>query len=122
MTEPKWLIGVLTIFVAMSLLCGFIEGTYLSSSSGDVPALLYSFIHPNFSPQGIWAWIGNLWKILWFDYSFFTGGWRIFKYAIFWPISAGLIVSYGLAIGQSLISAGASLVNNVAGFLTGRVR
>ena len=41
----------------------------------------------------VWSVIKLIWKALWWDYAFFTGVWSIVKYAIFWPISVGMVFS-----------------------------
>ena len=118
MTEPKWLIAIATLFVAMSLICGVVEQT--SYLSNDVPGLFQTLITPPSVAElvglSFWDRIVSLWDMLWFNYSFFHGGWKIFQY-FFQCISLALIVSYGAAILQSLISAGASIISRVGGLI-----
>lgn len=103
MTNPKWLIAIATLFVALTLVCGILEGSYLGAGH---TSLLAEFIRPPIlNPTAMMGWFGNLWNMLWFDYSMFHGGWAIFKYIFFWPISIGLVVSYGALLVQAAIVA-----------------
>jgi len=104
MTNPKWLIAIATLFVGMSLICGVIEGNYLGGASMFRLQVLMSLPFPLGETLPI-PWVRNLWGLLWFDYAYFQGGWAIFKYALFWPISLGLVASYGLVLVEAAISA-----------------
>ena len=42
--------------------------------------------------------IAAIWAALWFDYAFFTGQYQIIRWALFVPVSIGLIVSIVMAI------------------------
>jgi len=108
MTSPKWLIGILTAFVLLTLLNGILEGVYLGEGTVTRLQTLMSL------PTSL-AWFSNLWGVLWFDYSFFHGGWIILKYALFWPISLGLLISYGALLVQSIIGG----LGRIVGLLTG---
>ena len=106
MTQPNWLIGIATLFVVLTLVCGVLEGTYLGP--GEIGLLKTLITWP-----GIWGiptWIAAAWHMLWFDYACFYGDWLILKYAIFWPISVGLVVSYAALIFPQLISGLRSLI------------
>lgn len=116
MTNPKWLIGIATAFVAMSLLCGLLEGSYLVGAGGIGVALrLQTLITFPWPPLEFIPWLKNFWGILTFDYSFFYGGWLIIKYALFWPISLGLIVSYVALIIPYIVTGLQSLFSWVGG-------
>ena len=110
MTNPKWLIGIAVAFVLMTLLSGVLEGGYLSGAAATRLQLLISMPFPPTI-----SWISNLWGMLWFDYSFFHGGWVIFKYALFWPISFGLVVSYAFLLLQAMWSGVRGLVSVFTG-------
>lgn len=106
----------------MSLVCGVTENVYLGN---DVPGLFQILIAPLspaklMNPFILWDWFVNLWDMLWFNYSFFHGSWKIVQY-IFQCISLGLVVSFGALIIPSLLTAGRSLIGHIAGALTGRV-
>jgi hypothetical protein len=45
----------------------------------------------------VWNYIKLLWNILWWNYSFLTGFWAVFKY-LGWCISLGLIVTLVMAL------------------------
>jgi len=105
MTNPKWLTGILTLFVILTLFSGLLEGAYLGA--GEVSKLRV-LMSPDFPPS--LAWFSNVWGVLWFDYAFFHGSWVIFRYAIFWPITIGLLVSYGALLFQAVVVAFRSLI------------
>ena len=88
MTNPKWIITLVTLFVVFTIICGIVDGTY-----GVNPSKLSVLLLPDW--KHITTWFGNLWDILWFNYSFFDGPWVIVKYVLFWPVSIGLVVSFG---------------------------
>jgi hypothetical protein len=45
----------------------------------------------------VWDYLGIIWNMLWWNYSFFTGVWSIFRY-VGWCISLGVVISLVLAI------------------------
>jgi len=94
MQNAKWIIGLGTAFVLMTVLSMILEGVYGTGST-----VLGSFLSPVFwPPSAAWGYVKAIWAILMFDYSFFYGHWVIFRYAIFIPISAGLIVALGIEV------------------------
>jgi len=113
LTNPRWLIGILTTFGILTLISGILEGTYLGP--GEV-SLLQEFVRPPiFDPIKMIEWFGTLWRVLWFDYSFFYGNWNIVKYVLFWPISAGVVVSVGVVLLQAAYTAFMSFFGKVLG-------
>jgi hypothetical protein len=113
MTNPKWLIGIAAIFALFSLICGVLEGSYLGPN--EVGRLAALMTWPGI--MGIPTWIGNLWSMLWFDYACFHGGWLIIKYVFFWPVSIGLVVSYGALLLPYLVAGARSILSGLAGLL-----
>lgn len=94
MQNPKWVIGLATAFVLMTIISNILEGIW-----GTEVTRLQLLINPSFWPPGaVWAYIENLWGLLWFDYSFFYGSWTIFRYAIFIPISVGLVAALAVEV------------------------
>ena len=104
----KWIIGLMTAFIILSLLSGIIEMQYLGTSDAGIlnsiitaPEVV-SFNNPLTAVYTFasfaWNMTKALWAAFWWDYAFFQGYWVIFKYAIFWPISVGIIVAIVLAI------------------------
>lgn len=116
LTNPKWLIGILTLFIMFTLISGLIEGAYLGPNEVTT---LQNFVRPPLTEPGkMWTWLTeHVWDVLWFDYAFFSGGWVIFKYAIFWPISAGILVSYLALLVQAAIVAIRSVVGGITSLL-----
>jgi hypothetical protein len=94
MQNPKWVIGLASAFVLMTVISGILEGVY-----GTGATRLQVLISPAFwPPSAAWEYVKNLWAILTFDYSFFYGSWTIFRYAIFLPITVGLIAALGIEV------------------------
>lgn len=94
MTNPKWLVGLMTIFIVFQVLCGLVEKTY-----GVETTRLILLMKPSLSV----TYLQTFWDMLWFNYSFFHGGWEILKYVLFWPISIGLVISFVATIVMGLI-------------------
>lgn len=116
LTNPKWLIGILMAFIVLTLISGVIEGTYIGA---DEVTTLKDFVRPPLSsPSSMYTWLTEtLWTVLWFDYAFFHGGWSIFRYAIFLPVSAGVVISYGAILIQAMIVALRSVAGGVGALL-----
>jgi len=94
MQNPKWVIGLASAFVLLTIVSFILEGVYGLGSQR-----LHTLMNPAFwPPWEAWDYIKVLWGILWFDYSFFYGNWLIFRYSIFIPISVGLIVALGIEV------------------------
>lgn len=104
-----------TLFIACSLLSGLLEWQYLGTSQAGVFYRLLTdykeieFTNPlvavgTFVSVG-WEYIKTIWAMFWWDYAFFDGYWAILKYAIFYPISIGLIVSLVLSAIRGVSSA-----------------
>ena len=94
MQNPKWVIGLASAFVLMTIVSLILEGIYGLGSTR-----LYQLMNPSFwPPHAAWEYIKVLWGILWFDYSFFYGQWIIFRYAVFMPISVGLVASLAVEV------------------------
>ena len=104
----KWIIGLMTAFVILTILSGIIEMQYLGTSDAGI---LHNIITaPKITtfndPISIVVTLATatlniakaLWQAFWWDYAFFQGYWVIIKYALFWPISIGIIVAFLLAI------------------------
>jgi len=100
MTNTKWLVAVLTLFVGCTLWCGVCEGVYLAGT--DVAGRLqYFFSWPGW--MGIPGYVVNFFGMLLFDYSFFHGDWIIVRF-LFMCIGIAMIVSYAALLVPSLIS------------------
>lgn len=98
----KWIIGVLVLFVILTMLSGIIES---STIGADEISRMKTLLQPELS----WGYVENIYGILTFDYSFFQGEWQIVRYALFIPIGIGIMAMLVVTI----ISAGLN-------FLTGR--
>lgn len=120
MTNPKWLIGIATLFVACTLWSGICEGAYLGGT--DLNTLFNTLIRlpAPWNPVGVWNWLMNLWAMFWFDYAFFHGDWVIVQ-TIFQCISLGVVVSYGAALLPTLIAAVGGVLGGITRLLRGGV-
>jgi hypothetical protein len=106
--KTSWLIGVLALFIVMSLISGILELQYLSGTadqegiferlfappvvtSGNVIGIVWSGITTT------WDSLTAFWDLLWFNYTFFTGAYGIVRWIVFFPISIALILTLSLA-------------------------
>lgn len=105
--KTSWLIGIITLYILLQIASGIGELTYPGSAETNrLVALMNPDIPVSTNPIGAvvayitagWHYIQNLWGCFWFDYSFFQGGWLMAKYAIFWPVSIGVVVSIVFAV------------------------
>jgi len=116
LTNPKWLIGIFMLFVVLTLISGVLEGTYLGT---EETSLLRRAISPPLErPWALPKWfLDTVPSVLFFQYAFFHGEWRVFQYIFFWPISVGVMVSFGALLIQASIVAIRSVVGGLLGFL-----
>jgi hypothetical protein len=92
----------------MTILSGIIEMSYFGTTEqGTIQSIISEFGKLNFSNPiialasvliGFWTVLRLIVGTLLWQYSFFTGTWQIVKYAFFFPISVGFIVSVFFAI------------------------
>jgi len=104
----KWLVALMTAFIVLSLLSGIIEQEYLGNSTAGLLSQVITrpevtevnnpltFV-ATFVTQ-IWQILKVVWQAFTWDYAFFDGYWAIVRYAIFMPISVGMIVSLLMAL------------------------
>jgi len=89
MQNPKWIIGLSSAFVLMTILSMILEGAFGMESNK-----LLILMSPKIWPLAeVKLYLDTLWSVLWFDYSFFYGSWNIIRFGIFIPITVGLIVA-----------------------------
>lgn len=99
---PKWIISLATLFLAGTIISGILEQSYLGTSdAGMFHDLLskYKELSWNFLTiiSVAWSYIVLVWKMFWWDYSFWYGSWEIIRFFC-WTISIGIIVSLILSI------------------------
>jgi len=94
MQNPKWVIGLASAFILLTIVSNILEGVWGMEATRLQVLFGFNFWPPS---QAV-AWIKNLWGILSFDYSFFYGGYAIFRWAVFFPISVGLVVALGIEL------------------------
>jgi hypothetical protein len=92
-------IGLLTLFIGMSLISGICEMQYLSGV-GDQVSVFYKLMHPSFTYDTF----ANLGSVFFFDYAFFNGSLSIIRYLIFLPIGLATLLSIGLALIRGISS------------------
>ena len=102
--HPKWVIGLGIIFVISVITCMTLE-----TQSGEVSIIsnaMSSWQGLEFSNpvqagwsilMGIGTFLGTVWKIMTWDYAFFTGYWVWFRF-LFMAISLGVLFSILLAV------------------------
>lgn len=99
--KTSWLIGLVMLFVILTVITGVMEMSYLGGAEAsrlqrlmqpDVPAYTNPLGAITAYVTATWDYIQNLWGIFWFDYPFFQGSWAILRY-IFMAVSIGVIVS-----------------------------
>jgi len=89
MQNPKWVIGLASAFVLMTILSLILEGVY-----GLESQKLLILMSPKIWPlSDVKLYLDTLWGIMWFDYAFFYGSWNIIRFGIFVPITVGLMVA-----------------------------
>ena len=114
--SPKWLIGVLIMFLMCSIFSGIIEMTYLGEEEKSVfERLLFVEV---FTTDSAWEGIKNvfvgvftnplefmdaLWDIFTFNYAMYTGDYIIVRYLLL-TITAALVISLVLAIVRGVSS------------------
>jgi hypothetical protein len=99
---PKWIIALATLFLAGTIISGILEQSYLGSAdAGMFHDLLskYKELSWNFLTiiSVAWSYIVLVWRMFWWDYSFWYGSWEIIRFFC-WTISIGIIVSLILSI------------------------
>lgn len=94
MQNPKWVIGLASAFILLTIVSNILEGVWGTEATRLQILLAFDFWPPGQAVE----YLQNLWGLLWFDYSFFYGSYAIFRWAIFIPISVGLIVALGIEI------------------------
>jgi len=77
-------IAIVMIWVILMLISGVSEGVYIGDSHAST---LYQVMHPS----GI-SFITALFKLFTFDLAMFTGGWVVFQWVFFAPLTAGLVI------------------------------
>ncbi len=108
--HPKWIIALAILFLAGTLISGILEQEYLGSSeAGMFHDLLtkYKEVHLwNFLSiiSVVWSYIVLIWRLFWWDYSFWYGSWEIIRFFC-WTISIGIIVSLILSVTRGTSSA-----------------
>lgn len=103
MVVGRTLLIVISCWIVLALLGGIGEGVYLqhnyytgddaSGTSGSNAALLTSLADMDVLSGDFWGALGALFT---FDFSFFHGGWAIFRWIMFLPLL--LVTGYQVAI------------------------
>lgn len=105
--KPGWLIGIIMAFVIFTVVFGISEDAYMGAEeTSKLGVLMKPFMQAGVI-QGLLTAVGSLfsltfwdtlWAIFWWDYpSVFHGGWLIFRYIFFIPLSFGVVFSIALA-------------------------
>lgn len=94
-------IGLMTLFIGLSLINGIMEMEYLSG--GGIESVFYRLTHYDWnSIADIIVNVGQFFNafvdVITFDYAMFTGAWDIVRYVLFLPLSIGFVVAIVLAL------------------------
>lgn len=104
--KPSWIIGLTMIFITGSILSGIAEMQFLGGNFGDgvtsKSVIQQLLTVPSLTGLGLadkgkamltatWGWISALFKLITWDYAFFTGIYSFIRYGICFPISAGMV-------------------------------
>ena len=92
MNNPKWTIGFIFLFVIFTVLSGIVEAEFATGMTKL--ETLFKISWSIFLPWNAWNYLVNLWEMFSFQYAFLDGmPYSLARYLLFWPISAGLVVS-----------------------------
>lgn len=112
--NPKWIIGLLMLFILAAIFSGIMEQTYVGTAEETILERLMSPNFPEFSsPLGAitgfisltWGWIQALWDVFTWNYAMYQGDWAIVRWVFLLPLSIGLVVSLVLAAVRGVSSA-----------------
>jgi hypothetical protein len=95
-----FVIVVVTVWVILSILGGIGEGVYLGQheSGSDTTTVELGVIYNLTHPSGL-SWFTTLISALAFDFSFFSGGWAIFQWIFFAPLTIALALGIFATVG-----------------------
>ena len=107
--HPKWIISLAMLFLAGTIISNILEQAYLGTSEATMWYKLtsnYQELSWNFFTviKVAWSYIVLVWKMFWWDYSFWYGSWEIVRYLCM-CISIGIIVSLILSVTRGTSSA-----------------
>jgi hypothetical protein len=91
------------LFLAGTLISGILEQQYLGTSdAGLFHSLLSNYKEVSWWNIGsiisvAWSYTVLIWRLFWWDYSFWYGAWEIVRYFC-WCISVGIVVSLVLSV------------------------
>lgn len=104
----KWPVFIIMMYCIGVVVCGVIEYFYFTQGATDSLFNLMNSVHGiSFTNPltaltdiliGVWSITQIFFHMLLWDYSFFTGGFEIVKYIVFWPLSIGFFLSLILAV------------------------
>ncbi len=109
----RYLVGLVMLFMVLSLIAGVSEMTYLSAGVNQATPLTGSNVTSRIDKllfediewqevKGLVAvgivlvknapsWFENLWNMIWFNYAMFQGSWQIVRWILFVPIGVGIV-------------------------------
>ena len=114
--SPRWLMGLGMLFILLTITSNIIEqvGDTTGAFSEDQVTVIEELTEVQFSSateqEGIvlasvdttLTVLHAIWRMLWFDYSFFDGNWRPVQYAVFWPITIAMLLTLALTLWRAL--------------------
>lgn len=101
--KPGWLIGMFILFIGLQVVSGICEMSYTGSVSTPFSVFMAG---GGFTPSTVHETLTAFWKVLIFDYPFFTDSWMIVRY-LFMSVSVGLVIMLiWVASWQTLLALG----------------
>ena len=93
MSNPKWTIGLIFLFVVFTVLSSIVEGATLDVGMTKLE-VLFDLNWGLLLPWNAVGYLGNIVGMFLFQYAFLDGmPYCLVRYLLFWPISAGMIIS-----------------------------
>lgn len=103
------------VFLIGTLACLILEGTYFGQREFDILNSLTGYTIVQVSGAGLWSipklgvgfMLHGLPKLILWDFSFFTGGWFLFRVVLIATLSVGVVwgvITMFISFGQGILS------------------
>lgn len=107
--NPKWLVFLITAWIALALLGGIIDGAFIGTGAGTEEAVLNTLmsfkVFSGVEVFGLFTlplpnleFFGALIHLFTFDLAMFQGSTEIYRWLIFLPIAIAVGISFMLAL------------------------
>jgi hypothetical protein len=108
--NPKWLMGIVLLYLILAVWSGILEGSYLTSNQTGIFDTLMnqqtlSFTDPVTATVSAFNIGGDiitaLWKMFWWDFAQFHGEFTVFRLILI-ALSIGVAFAFVLSIGRGV--------------------